>query len=122
MGERKRVRVPWSNPVRFSLSGGAELEGYCLNISLNGALIKSRACPKAGEECALTLILLGAVVPTEIRLQGKVVRPNRQDFAVVFESMDSDALEHLRNLVGLNTTSAEAPDFEKEQQERPGFR
>lgn len=94
-------------------------DAHIINISLSGMLIKADAELPIGKAC-MTHISLNTKPPVYIKIDGHVVRQTPEGFAISFNDMDPESLEHLKHLVMYN-----APDpssVELQNFKHPGFK
>ncbi|HKJ86921.1 MAG TPA: PilZ domain-containing protein [Gammaproteobacteria bacterium] len=110
--EEKRwfTRVSWSAPASLVLPGST-LEVDCLNISLNGALLRAASAPPEDTTGRL-LLPLDTEGENRIEAECRILRPEGGTFAVEFTGYDLDSAAHLRNLLAYNTAEPERIDQE----------
>jgi hypothetical protein len=94
-------------------------DAHIVNISLSGMLLKAEAELPVGALCE-TRISLNAKPPIYLKMDGHVVRQTTEGFAINFDDMSSDTLEHLKHLVMYN---AENPtEVDRQNFRHPGFK
>lgn len=101
--EEKRAftRINWQSKATVSLPD-REVQAECLDISLNGALLRSEEPPEPGTACEFQLPL-GEPPDEAIEAEGTVVRQTEDTFAVQFQALELDSAAHLRNMVAYNS-------------------
>jgi len=117
---REFTRSPVRVRTQVRLASGVLLEGQARDVSLKGILFATeRALPK-GTAVRVAMVLAIGGQELRIETEGAVARVGEGAVAIEFTQIDSESVEHLRNLVLYN-----APDtdqVEKEFAEHVGLR
>lgn len=71
------------------------------NISLHGVLVQCERIVDIGKLAEITISLVTADTPIEIRLNGVVVRSGDGELGLRFDKIELDSFVHLRNLVSI---------------------
>lgn len=105
---RKRKRVPVAFDITISVDGRV-VEVQTFNVSLTGMLCSSNASLPENQECLVTMQLTPDI---SICIQGKVVRTDPRETALVFLSMDEESFLHLKKLIQHNACNPDQIDRE----------
>jgi len=114
---RRNVRVIFRTSVSVTETGegartvSVEKEGT-RDISLQGLYVLTSEPFPAGTECMVNLRLTGSSSDLQLDILGTVVRTDDTGMAIKFESMDIDALIHLKNILYYNSGDPERIDAE----------
>lgn len=82
------------------------------DISLKGLYVVTAEPLPAGTPCLISLRLVGDSSDLQLKIQGTVIRTDGTGMAVIFDSMDIDALIHLKNILYYNSGDPERIDAE----------
>jgi len=110
MGEerRRKSRVQFMAQVRLKPENDMLLlEADVKNISMNGMYVISDMKVPVGTMCEIEIVLSGLSDEFDVSLRGKVVRHDQDGFAVEFEAVDIDSLQHLKNIIMYNSGEEE---------------
>jgi Tfp pilus assembly protein PilZ len=95
---RKQARLPVEVPVRFRTQDSASYhEGVLRDISLGGALLRSKLDLPAGHELVIELVPPGSAAPMAI--SGRVAQGGRHGLGVRFVYRDGGGSRRIRELV-----------------------
>ena len=107
-GKRKRTRVAAHFEVTVTLDESSFLV-ETINLSLTGLLCVTNPHFRLDTSCHIRIKLADNVV---INLKGKILRTDGRETAISFSSMDEESYFHLKRIIELNATDADA--IEKE--------
>ena len=110
---RRRTRVTFHTRVDIQSTGARIMEVESRDLSHKGLSLVGDLPLKAGQGCSLVVHLSveGEDAPV-LRMEGRVVRADREGAAIDFVSMDAETYRHLRNLVILNAADPEQAERE----------
>lgn len=112
---RRNLRVFFNASARVSRTGGVDdsiSSDETRDLSLHGVYVMTSSPFPSGTECRVELQLAGASSDLKIRIDGEVVRVDDEGMGIRFESMDIDALIHLKNILYYNSGDPERIDSE----------
>ena len=115
----RRIRAHVDLEVMVKAKTVTVHDAHTVDISLSGMLIHANAKLSVGENCE-TQITLKAAPPIILKMRGHVARQTDHGFAINFDEMDLDTLEHLQNLVMYNAKDPEA--VAEQSAQKPGFK
>jgi len=87
-------------------------KGILKDLSYGSSYIESKIIPPVDEEIPIILFLKGAQPSIKLFLKGKVVRTNKEGFAVKYIYISSESFEHFKNFVSYNYPSLEIAEKE----------
>ncbi|MBI9086521.1 MAG: PilZ domain-containing protein [Desulfobacterales bacterium] len=111
--KRDKTRVKFKTQVAIR-AGDMKItsEANSTDISLRGMFVRTDQVLPVDTACHVDILLSGSSSRLSIRVQGRVVREDREGLGIVFDSLDVDSYYHLKNLLLYN---AQDPDsLEKE--------
>jgi hypothetical protein len=94
------------------LMNGVRLEGTTEDVSLGGLRMQCEHYLPVGHAVQVTLVLHGGLNDIRLEASGVVSRVDSHGVAIHFESVDSEALPHLHNLVRYNSPDADRVEAE----------
>ena len=107
--KRRRVRVPFRTEIIIDYAKHKmHFGGDSVNLSLSGILVETKEEIPLGTDCRVRLRLTGTREPTELIMDGRVVRQDHSGFGIQFDEMDLDSYTLLKEVVRHN---AEDPDI-----------
>ncbi len=110
---RRRTRVNFRTQVDIQATGARIMDVESRDLSHKGLSVLGELPLKKGQVCTLVVHLAGEGDDAPVlRMEGRVVRVDREGAAIDFVSMDAETYRHLRNLVLLN-----APDPDQAERE-----
>lgn len=107
--KRKRSRVASGNIPGRLLCSGKEIPIILVNISLNGALVKSSRPVPEDARCTLIIPLSDTAA---IKAECHIVRASEKNIAISFDGIDPDSYPHLHRLVQLHAPDPDCIDSE----------
>lgn len=104
MDKRNFLRTKYTSRALLEINGEV-ISGELVNISLNGAMIKSRDTDKfkVDDKIGIQMFITNYGTAVKIDSQGVVVRVAENELGIRFETMDLDSFTHLRNVIAYNT-------------------
>ncbi len=111
---RRNLRVLFNASTRVTAVGGEKTVSAddTRDISLKGLYVVTHSVIPAGTECLVELVLSGESTDLKLRIQGEVVRTDEEGMGIRFNSMDIDALIHLKNILYYNSGDPDRIDRE----------
>jgi len=109
--KRKFSRIPISNIVEFFWQNESH-KGFLKDLSYGGSFIESKIIPHVDEEIPIILFLEGTQPLIKLFFKGKVVRTNKEGFAVKYTYISPESFEHFKNFVNYNYSSLEIAEKE----------
>jgi orotate phosphoribosyltransferase len=109
--KRKFSRIPISNTVEFFWQNKS-YEGVLKDLSYGGLYIESKIIPSIDEEIPIVLFLEGTYPSIKLFFKGRVVRTNKEGFAVKYTYISPESFEHFKNFVNYNYPSLEIAEKE----------
>jgi hypothetical protein len=88
--QRKSQRVPYPAEIDFAMNG-KPVRGYITNISESGMFVSSFEKPEVGTE--ITMVFPPPAKSAPVKMQAKVVRTDKDGFAVEFVKKLNDSLQ-----------------------------
>lgn len=104
--KRKFTRIPLSRTVEFFWQNKSH-KGVLKNLSYGGSYIESEIIPSTGEEIPIILFLEGVQPSIKLFFKGKVIRINKDGFAVKYTYISPESFEHFKNFISYNYPSSE---------------
>ncbi|PMP68876.1 MAG: orotate phosphoribosyltransferase [Thermodesulfobacterium geofontis] len=109
--KRRFSRIPISNTVEFFWQNESH-KGVLKNLSYGGSYILSEIIPPLGEEIPIILFLKGAKPSIKLFFKGKVVRTNKDGFAIKYTYISPESFEHFKNFISYHYPSPEIAEKE----------
>lgn len=112
---RRNIRVFFNAAARVTQTEADKrivISEETRDLSLQGVYVLTTSPLTPGTECMVELRLEGSSSDLKIRIRGQVVRVDDQGMGIRFESMDIDALIHLKNILYYNSGDPERIDSE----------
>ena len=111
---RKRTRIPISFEI-FIETAGQKIQVETKNISLTGISCANHESFTVNQPCTIHLDLNENV---HLVIQGKILRADRKEAIISFQSMDEDTFYHLKRIVQYNSGD---PDKIEHELGKPAF-
>jgi hypothetical protein len=111
---RKRTRVPVGFDINIIFQR-EKIKVKTLNISLTGISCTSDPRFRANEHCEVSLTLDSSI---NLIITGKILRVDKKDTIISFQSMDEDTFFHLKRIMQYN---AGDPDKIEKELLNPAF-
>lgn len=99
---RHTTRVKFETKVSLIFAGETYEECDTEDLSVKGLFVKGVG-RTVGEECEVTLRLLGLSSELMLEMKGKVARVTEKGIAIHFYEFDLDSFYHLKNIVYYNS-------------------
>ncbi len=109
--KRKFTRIPFSNYIEFFWQNKS-YKGILKNLSYGGFFAESEIIPSLNEEIPIILFLEGTLPLIKLFLKGKVVRIEKNGFAVKYTYISPESFEHFKNFLKYNYPSIEVAEKE----------
>ncbi len=109
--KRKFTRIPISNHIEFFWQNRS-YKGILKNLSYGGFFAESEIIPALNEEIPIVLFLEGSQPLIKLFLKGKVVRTEKNGFAVKYIYIAPESFEHFKNFLKYNYPSTEIAEKE----------
>lgn len=109
---RRHSRSAVSIDGVIRLMNGVRLEGTTEDVSIGGLRMQCEHYLPVGHTVRVTLVLHGGSEDVRLEATGTVSRVDSRGVAIHFESVDTDAMPHLENLVRYNATDADRVEAE----------
>ncbi|MCA1988436.1 MAG: PilZ domain-containing protein [Desulfarculus sp.] len=110
---RRRTRVNFRTQVDIQATGARIMDVESRDLSHKGLSVVGDLPLQLGQVCTLAVHLAGEGEDTPVlRMEGRVVRVDRQGAAIDFVSMDAETYRHLRRLVLLNAPDPDQAELE----------
>jgi hypothetical protein len=101
--ERRRdVRVVFKTTTRLEFPDATFKECETHDVSVNGAMVAGVKGRKTGDRCKVTVCLRGKSSELHLKMDGEVVRLEKNSLALQFDNVDQDSFCHLKNIVFYN--------------------
>lgn len=111
--ERRRdIRVVFKTTTKLEFPDATFNECATHDVSVNGAMVAGVKGRKLGDRCKVTVCLSGKSSELNLKMQGEVVRLEKNSIALQFYNVDHDSFCHLKNIVYYNY---QHPDEQKKQ-------
>ncbi|MFZ5776295.1 MAG: PilZ domain-containing protein [Thermodesulfobacteriota bacterium] len=109
---RKNSRVVFRATVSLDFAGRQHAECETQDLSLKGVRVLGVTGHQAGEQCRVSLSLVGSTSHLALHMRGEVVRVDRDGIALHFVEMDPDSFFHLKNILYYNSQDPDRLDTE----------
>jgi len=110
--KRKNSRVPFQVIIGLDFPDRSHAECETADLSLKGVFVLGVTGHKIGENCLVTLRLVGSTSHLSLKMKGTVVRVKEDGLALHFYEMDLDSFFHLKNILYYNSENPDALDDE----------
>lgn len=110
--KRRNSRVPFQVIISLDFPDKSHAECETADLSLKGVSVLGVTGHKVGENCLVTLRLVGSTSHLSLKIKGTVVRMEEDRLALHFYEMDLDSFFHLKNILYYNS---ENPDVLEEE-------
>ena len=110
--KRKNSRVPFQIIIGLDFPDQSHAECETEDLSLKGVFVLGVTGHKVGENCLVTLRLVGSTSHLSLKMKGTVVRVEEEGLALHFYEMDLDSFFHLKNILYYNSENPDALDDE----------
>jgi hypothetical protein len=110
--KRKNTRVPFQIIISLDFSDQSHVEGKTANLSLRGVFVLGGTEHKIGENCLVSLRLIGSTSQFTLKIKGTIVRVEECGVALHFYEMDLDSFAHLKNILYYNSEDPDVLDQE----------
>jgi len=108
LNTRKHIRSTLSAAVEITPEGSHCIHAELVDLSTNGMLIHSEEQLQVGQACQILLLLGDSANKFPINSRGKIVRANRNHFAIQFSSVGFGEAEVLERSILINADDPEA--------------
>jgi c-di-GMP-binding flagellar brake protein YcgR len=104
MEKRNFLRTNYLSRAEIRLNEEV-VSGEIINLSLNGAMVKTNGIHKLNmyERIEIEMFLTNEETDIKINSSGVVVRLEKDEIGIRFETMDLNSFTHLRNIIAYNT-------------------
>ncbi len=111
---RRNLRVPFETELTVTnLGNGASIRAdRTRDISMKGLFCVCKNPLPKGTPVVAHIVLTGTSSELKLRIEGHVVRREKQGMAIFFDTMDIDAFIHLKNILYFNSGDPERIDRE----------
>ena len=110
--KRKNSRVPFQVIIGLDFPDKSHAECETEDLSLKGGFVLGVTGHKVGENCLVSLRLVGSTSHLSLKMKGTVVRVEKDGLALHFYEMDLDSFFHLKNILYYNSENPDALDDE----------
>jgi len=110
--KRKNSRVPFRVIISLDFPDRSHAECETSDLSLKGVFVLGVTGHTPGENCLVTLGLVGSTSQLNLHMKGTVVRVQDNGLALHFYEMDLDSFFHLKNILYYNSGDPDALDDE----------
>ena len=110
--KRKNSRVPFQIIVGLDFPDRRHTECETADLSLKGVFVLGVTGHKVGENCLISLRLVGSTSHLTLKMKGTVVRAEEAGLALHFYEMDLDSFAHLKNILYYNSGNPDALEEE----------
>ncbi len=110
--KRKNSRVPFQVIIGLDFPDRSHAECETADLSLKGVFVLGVTGHKLGENCLVSLRLVGSTSHLSLKMKGTVVRVAEDGLALHFYEMDLDSFFHLKNILYYNSGNPDALDEE----------
>ncbi len=110
--KRKNSRVPFQVIIGLDFPDKSHAECETEDLSLKGVSVLGVTGHKIGENCLVTLRLVGSTSHLSLKMKGTVVRVEEAGLALHFYEIDLDSFFHLKNILYYNSENPDALDDE----------
>ncbi|MBU1404609.1 MAG: PilZ domain-containing protein [Proteobacteria bacterium] len=110
--KRKNTRVPFQVVIGLDFPDQSHAECETADLSLKGVFVLGVTGHKLGENCLVSLRLLGSTSHLTLKMKGTVVRVEEDGLALHFYEMDLDSFFHLKNILYYNSEDPDVLDEE----------
>ncbi|MHB8149659.1 MAG: PilZ domain-containing protein [Desulfobulbia bacterium] len=110
--KRKNTRVPFQVIIGLDFPDRSHAECETADLSLKGVFVLGVTGHKVGENCLVSLRLVGSTSHLTLKMKGTVVRVEEDGLALHFYEMDLDSFFHLKNILYYNSEDPDVLDEE----------
>ncbi|MFQ6757386.1 MAG: PilZ domain-containing protein [Deltaproteobacteria bacterium] len=110
--KRKNTRVPFQVIIGLDFPDRSHAECETADLSLKGVFVLGVTGHKLGENCLVSLRLVGSTSHLTLKMKGTVVRVEEDGLALHFYEMDLDSFFHLKNILYYNSEDPDVLDEE----------
>jgi len=110
--KRKNSRVPFQAIIGLDFPGQSHGECETADLSLKGVFVLGVTGHRIGENCLVSLRLVGSTSDLSLKMKGTVVRVEEAGVALHFYEMDLDSFFHLKNILYYNSQDPDTLDKE----------
>ena len=100
---RKNSRVPFQATITLIFPEKIYRDCETRDLSLKGVFVLGIADHELGEQCDVSLHLVGASSALALKMKGEVVRTESDGLALHFYETDLDSFYHLKNILYYNS-------------------
>lgn len=114
---RRSTRVLFQATVTLHFDDADFPDRETSDLSIKGVFVQGITGRSIGDRCAVELHLAGTSSQLLLRMDGEVVRVEKNGIAIKFSEIDLDSFYHLRNIVYYNSENPDElageddPDF-----------
>ena len=109
---RKNSRIPFKATISLDFPGKAYTEYETRDLSLKGVFVKDITGHEIGDQCDVSLHLVGASSDLALNIKGEIVRIESDGVALHFYETDLDSFYHLKNILYYNSDDPDKLDEE----------
>jgi hypothetical protein len=110
--KRKNTRVPFQVIIGLDFPDRSHAECETADLSLKGVFVLGVTGHAIGENCLVSLRLVGSTSHLTLKMKGTVVRVAEDGLALHFYEMDLDSFFHLKNILYYNSEDPDVLDEE----------
>lgn len=110
--KRKNSRVPFQVVISLDFPDQSHAECETADLSLKGVFVLGVTGHMIGENCLVSLKLVGSTSQLTLKIKGTVVRVEENGLALHFYEMDLDSFFHLKNILYYNSENPDALEAE----------
>lgn len=110
--KRKNTRVPFQVIIGLDFPDRSHAECETADLSFKGVFVLGVTGHKLGENCLVSLRLVGSTSHLTLKMKGTVVRVEEDGLALHFYEMDLDSFFHLKNILYYNSEDPDVLDEE----------
>jgi hypothetical protein len=114
--KRKNTRVPFQVIIGLDFPDRSHAECETADLSLKGVFVLGVTGHATGENCLVSLRLVGSTSHLTLKMKGTVVRVAEDGLALHFYEMDLDSFFHLKNILYYNSEDPDVLDEELSSQ------
>jgi len=114
--KRKNTRVPFQVIIGLDFPDRSHAECETADLSLKGVFVLGVTGHAIGENCLVSLRLVGSTSHLTLKMKGTVVRVAEDGLALHFYEMDLDSFFHLKNILYYNSEDPDVLDEELSSQ------
>ena len=110
MGRQERrasTRAHFNTTASLLFENGGYPDCETGNLSVKGVFVAGITGQSVGDVCSVELHLAGSSSDLVLRMQGEVVRVEKDGLGIKFSEIDLDSFYHLKNIIYYNSDHAD---------------